>query len=172
VCDLIPLAGPTATVIAAVAAVVVTWRLGQSQIAIGRQQADTAKQQAELASVRLQHDLFDRRFAVYEATQKLLVEVLETSKVSREVYDAFARNTGKSVFLFDRELDDYLSEIRGKAMNLHLTSLRLADETLPVGEERTRLARERADLSTWFVEQFHVLIEKFKPSLALDKRQL
>jgi len=170
VCNLIQLAGPAATVIAAGVAVYVTWRLGQGQIMIAKRQADIADEQAKFASVRLQHDLFDRRFAVFEATQKLLIEVLETSNVSDASYSAFARDTGKSVFLFDKALDDYLGEIRGKAVALHITVCKLADETLPIGEERTRLAAERADLSNWFVDQFNVLIEKFKPTLALDKR--
>jgi hypothetical protein len=161
--------GPVATIIAACAAVYVTWRLGQSQLSIGARQADIANQQVELASIRLQHDLFDRRFAIFEATQKLLIEVLETSNVSDEGYSAFVQETRKSVFLFGKELSDYLGEMRGNAVELHLTVLKLTGET-PLGEERNTLAASRAELSTWFVDQFDVLIDKFKSTLALDRR--
>jgi hypothetical protein len=68
----VSLAGPFATIVAASVAVFVTWRLGSGQLSIAKQQAATAQQQAELAAVRLQHDLFDRRFAIYEAAQKLV----------------------------------------------------------------------------------------------------
>jgi hypothetical protein len=54
----VSLAAPAATIVAASAAVFVTWRLGRDQLGIAKQQATTARQQAELAAVRLQHDLF------------------------------------------------------------------------------------------------------------------
>jgi hypothetical protein len=68
-CNVVSLSGPAATIIAAAAAVFVTWRLGKGQLRIAKQQAATAHQQAELAAIRLQHDLFDRRFTVYDATR-------------------------------------------------------------------------------------------------------
>jgi hypothetical protein len=170
-CAFVSLAGPTATIIAAVAAVLVavlvTWRLGKGQLRIAKQQAATARQQAELAAVRLQHDLFDRRFAIYEAAQKLALEVVETANVSREGWNAFIRSTEKSLFLLDKEVTDYLTDMRKRAVNL-----RNATGKLEQGSEEPGLARERADLSTWFAYQFDVLIEKFKPTLTFDKRQL
>jgi ABC-type Fe3+ transport system permease subunit len=49
VCNIVSFAGPIATIIAAAAAVFVTWRIGQGQLSIAKQQATIAKQQAELA---------------------------------------------------------------------------------------------------------------------------
>ena len=54
-------AGPIATVIAAFTAAGIAWRFGRVQADIAAQQASTAALQAELANVRLQHDLYDRR---------------------------------------------------------------------------------------------------------------
>lgn len=170
-CNLLPLAGPIATIIAAAAAVFVTWRLGSGQLRIAKQQAAIARQQAELATVRLQHDLFDRRFAVYEAAHKLLLEIPGAGNVSAEVLQAFDRETGKSVFLLNREITDYLSDIRKRAYTLHFDAAFLADPTLAAGSERSRMEMERQELTTWFIEQFDVLIEKFKPALTLDRRQ-
>jgi hypothetical protein len=166
------LAGPVATVIAAVAAVYVTWRLGQSQLQIARQQADTAKLQADLAEVRLQHDLFDRRFAVYEAARNLVLEVVRASNVSDDGLRAFVLGTDKSVFLLDKELTEYLDDMRKRAVTLQITVGRLADPMFHPSEESTRASAQRADLSNWFFDQFDVLIEKFRPTLALDKRQM
>jgi hypothetical protein len=168
----VSLAGPIATIIAAGVAVFVTWRLGKGQLHIAEQQATTARQQAELAGVRLQHDLFDRRFAVYEAAQKMAFEVLKTSNVSREGLRAFVRDTEKSVFLLDKDLSDYLTDMRDRAVKLQIAVGKLANETLPEGSEWSELPKERADLSTWFVDQFDVLVEKFKPTLTLGKLQL
>jgi hypothetical protein len=169
-CQFVSLAGPIATIIAAAAAVFVTWRFGQGQLHVAEQQAATARQQAELAAVRLQHDLFDRRFAIYEAAHKLAVEVFDISNVSNESSRAFKQCTEKSEFLLDKELSDYLNAMLEQAVNLHIASERFV---MPGDSERSELAKERADLSSWFVDQlFGVLIEKFKPDLTLDKRQL
>ena len=65
-------AGPVATIMAAIAALVVTSRFSSRQADIAEQQAATARQQADIASMRLQYDLFDRRFRVYNEAKSLL----------------------------------------------------------------------------------------------------
>jgi hypothetical protein len=75
VCDLLQLASPIATIIAAGVVVYFTRQLGKGQLAVATRQADIAAQQARLADVRLQHDLFDRRFEIYEAARNLLLDV-------------------------------------------------------------------------------------------------
>jgi hypothetical protein len=95
--------------------------------------------------------------------------VLETANVSREGLSAFVRGTEQSVFLLDKELSDYLTDMRDRAVNLRAAAAKLSYQKLPVGDERAALAKERAELSAWFVGQFDVLIEKFKPTLTLDK---
>jgi hypothetical protein len=74
-CQVASFLGPAATVMAATAAVFVTWRLGRGQLRIAEEQKRIAQQQAELAAARLRHDLYDRRFAVYTATQELVSSI-------------------------------------------------------------------------------------------------
>jgi hypothetical protein len=169
--DLATLAGPAATIIAASVAVYFTWRLGQGQLAIAKQQATIATQQAKLADIRLQHDLFDRRYAVYEAAQKLLFEVLREAKISDVAYDDFVHNSGKSIFLLSKELSEYIGELRANALKLLIVRGRLADPGLRMGDKRTMLAQEEGALVAWFTAQFTVLVEKFTPILSLDRRQ-
>jgi hypothetical protein len=59
--------------------------------------------------------------------------------------------------------------MRERAVNLQIATRKLANEMLPQGSERSDLAEERSNLSNWFVGQFDVLIEKFKPVLTFDK---
>jgi hypothetical protein len=116
------LAGPVATIIAAGTAVFVTWRIGQGQLSIADQQRQIAEQQAELAAVRLQHDLFDRRFAIYEAARTMLMEVFRRGDASNEALGIFLRDTQKAVFVFDQSLTDYLAELRKQAIFLQETN--------------------------------------------------
>jgi type II secretory pathway pseudopilin PulG len=88
-CNLLPLAGPIATIIAAVAAVVVTWRLGRQQLRIAQQQAAIAHQQAETALDRLRYDLFEKRYAIYDATRQLIrLTINDSPKPDFEIYQA------------------------------------------------------------------------------------
>ena len=94
-CNLLPLAGPIATIIAAVAAVFVTWRLGRGQLQIARQQveiaqqqattsrhqAEIAKQQAAIAFDRLRFDLFEKRYAIFTAIKELLKYLVNLPRV-------------------------------------------------------------------------------------------
>ncbi len=170
--NLIQFAGPLATIIAASAASYIAWTFGQGQLRIAKEQKGIAQQQAKLADIRLQHDLFERRFVIFEAARALILEVVRNSDVSDDGLRNFVRGTDKSVFLLEKEITDYLDDIRKKAIELQIAVARLRDPMFHPSEDRARVSAQRADLANWFFEQFDVLIEKFKPTLALDKRQL
>jgi hypothetical protein len=79
-------------------------------LAISAVGACLAWQQVRIADAKLAHDLFDRRFKVYDATRRMLVEVGRTRNASNEVIDAFTVNTAEAIFLFDDDLAKYLNE--------------------------------------------------------------
>ena len=167
--DLLPLAGPIATMLAAGAAVFVTWRLGRNQLAISQQQAESARQQADLSIVRLQHDLFDRRWEIYDVVFFFLIEILQSSNLSREGMRKFVRETRKSVFVFDQETTDYFEYMRKQAVFLQGAASFLSDQNNLVEPERTEAARRLSELFMWFEQQFESLVERLKPFMALDK---
>jgi hypothetical protein len=167
VCNLLQLAGPIATIVASGAAVYVAWKVGQGQLAIGGRQADSAEQQAKLADTRLRHDLYDRRFKIYEAARALVIAVFRRVDVSQDDFFAFVAGTADAVFLLDADMVAYFEEMRTKALRLQRMN-RLINEPPAVPEpDQTNAPREKADLGTWFVAQNEVLVEKFKPFLAL-----
>src|ERR1700690_61207 len=83
--------GPTATVIAAIVAVRITSRLGKDQLRIAEEQKNIASEQTRLADVRLQHDLFEKRIAVFDAVRDLILEVFRASDISDVGWNAFMR---------------------------------------------------------------------------------
>jgi len=162
-------AGPTATAIAASAAVFVTWRLGRAQYGIAREQAEVARRQADLAAVRLQHELFDRRWEIYDVVFFFLIEILQSSNMSREGMSKFVRETRKSVFVFDQETTDYFEKLRRQALILQEAASFLNDQNNLVGPERSTAVRRRSELFTFFEQQFESLVERLKPFMALDE---
>jgi len=174
-------AGPVATICAAGAALWVTWRFNSRQASIAQQQAATARQQADIASMRLQYDLFDRRFRVYNEAKTLLVYLQHENLLPEEVLDSYMRGTADSLFFLDETVFTYLEELKNQAINLRAIQQRLRE---PLPEETTITNREiqqrnREDdinlepqLLYWFYDQFPVLIDKFKPFLDLRESPL
>jgi hypothetical protein len=167
VCNLIPLASPFATIIAAGVAVYFTRQLGKGQLAVATRQADIADQQAKLADTRMRHDLYERRFKIYEAARALVVAVFRRVDVTQDEFFAFISGTSDAVFLLNAEMVVYFEEMKTKALRLQRMN-RLINEPPPVPDpDQTNAPHEKADLGTWFVDQNEILIEKFKPFLAL-----
>lgn len=93
-------AGPFATIVAAIAAVCVTWRLGQRQ-------ATVAQQQADLAGEKLRHDLYNRRFEIFTSIfdfWNAMVSWKETPTPEQQAArQRFFSASEESAFLFTRE---------------------------------------------------------------------
>jgi hypothetical protein len=111
-------AGPLATVLAAGAAVFVTFKLGKAQQAVAQQQAKIAQTQATLATVRLQHDLYDRRYKLFEVARSFLAQIARDATIDTESIFKFARETSNAVFLLNNEIVEYFDEMRKRAIRL------------------------------------------------------
>jgi hypothetical protein len=125
-----------------------------------------ALQQMYLARVKLQHDLYDRRFAVYEAARKLLVEIITQGYPSRDQVRLYVIGTADAVFLLNEEVSKYLEEIRARA-----SRLRAIHATLP--HEQIAMQQQDDALFSWMTEQLPIgLVEKFKPFLTLERTRM
>lgn len=153
--------------IAVGAAVYVTWRLGRGQLQVAQQQAAIAERQARLATVRLQHDLFDRRFAIYDAARNLIGEVVREGRISDQGLGDFVRGVSTAVFVLDGSARDYLDNMLERAIDLQLARSQV--NALPVGDSvrATQIDRE-AGLKRWFGSQHQTLIDTFKPMMSLE----
>jgi hypothetical protein len=126
-----------------------------------------AWQQVKLARVRLQHDLYDRRFAVFEAARKLLADVLAQSNATDEQIRSYVIGTAEARFLVNDDISKYLNEIRTRVSRLRAINATMSP--LPVGDQRTALAQEEERIFAWMMEQVDVLVDKFRPFLTLER---
>jgi hypothetical protein len=102
------LAGPVATIIAAFAALGVTYRFGKQQVGIAKAQAATAEGQRRIAAARLNFDLHEKRYAVFEVAKRVLVEVVQDEYVDAKQVMEFNIATADAPFLFEQDIVDYL----------------------------------------------------------------
>lgn len=131
-----------------------------------------ALQQMHLARVKLQHDLYDRRYAVFNSARMLLEEVVTNKLVSADTFNSFVIGTLDSPFLFDDKLATYLAELRKRAkLQRSITVVIQGMEGVP-GAERQKAAAssKEGEHLVWLVKQIDVLPEKFRPFLQLDQR--
>jgi hypothetical protein len=80
---------------------------------------------------KLKIDLFEKRFAIYAATMKVLGNAVQSGNCSNEEIVEFVRSVKGIEFLFDKEIGLYEKEIRKK-----LNELRSSEHLGPQTEAR------------------------------------
>lgn len=127
-----------------------------------------AFQQMHVARVKLLHDLYDRRYAVFDAARKLIFEIISKREASDETYYRFAIGAADAPFLFDDNMTAYLVQIRDRASKLHSANS-VADSRIP-GNEKAAARKAGDEHFTWITAQLSDLTERFRPFLQLSKR--
>lgn len=104
------------------------------------------------ARIKLQHDLFDRRYDIYLCVRKFIVGILDNNRVCSEDIFEFKSESLKSVFLFDKNITDYISTLINKAEHL----LKIEIDSFESSVE------EHID---WFEKQEDIIHVIFRPYL-------
>jgi hypothetical protein len=151
-------AGPVATAIASGAAVSVTFYFS-------RYQKKITEERVHIAREKLRHDLYDRRYRVFDAARRLLAQIASQRIASDEDLRRFVIDTGDAVFLFNDDMDAHLKEIRSRAQKLQ--SLDHLMEPMPVGPQRTNFVNQSEQQFTWLISQLDGLVDTFKPFMKL-----
>lgn len=128
-----------------------------------------AIQQMRIARVKLQHDLYDRRYAVFQAVRRFLDEMVVNKMVSPDTLRPFIVGTADAEFLFPDELATYLGEMSSRARKAQ--SIYMTMQSLPQDSQDWRNANLAANQETgWLVDQIDGLTSKFRDVLKLDRR--
>src|SRR5271166_1108191 len=151
--------GPIATLAAAVAASLITWRFSS-------QQARSAKQQADTALDQLRYNLFEKRYAIYKDLQQLLKLLLNESY--NEGFSAFdvAQHylvMDEAIFFFSPETCSWLASLQ-KDCQEFLEAL--ASRNTPTEYSPTAYSSSQRKL----LEHFKAMPERFREELGF--RQL
>ena len=134
---------------------------------VGVRQYINSLDQRRLEEAKHRAELFDRRFAVFQATQKVLSKVLQEGACDYNDVHEFTSWTQQAYFLFDDQIHSYLLEIRSNLIGMASTSRQLRDGSNP--ERRHEVVQENHELLVWLTDQLNMendgLFLRFRPYL-------
>jgi hypothetical protein len=126
-----------------------------------------AWQQVHIARVKLQHDLYERRYAVFDAARKLLAEVVAHRTAPEGALRTYTIATADAVFLFNDQIAEYLKELRKRAIILE--TINSIMEPLPPGDKKVELWEKASKEFLWLNAELDALVGRFKPFLTLER---
>lgn len=116
---------------------------------------------------RLKLDLFEKRFAVYQATRTFIKSIISSGKAEDQPMYTFLASTGEAKWLFDAKVADYLKKrIWEPAVDLQTLESEL--QGMPVGEDRTKKVQERSILLKQIMDELRQIDDVFGPHLKLS----
>lgn len=121
------------------------------------------------AAVKLQLDLFDRRYKIFVAVKRLLQAVMQEANASLSVMAEFQYDVLEADYLFGPDVVAYVDILKEKGWSLHRARAAIADLHHP---DRPDAINSSAELTLWFTRQFEPAKDVFRPYLRLDAHRL
>ena len=128
-----------------------------------------AIQQYRTSRLKFKLELFDKRYAIYQGVKKFILSAVREANLSNDDFFKLNEETQDAFFLFDERVDKYTDELRSKGARLIYLNERLSDQSVSIGEERSKLAEEDAELNTWFGNQLSESKQVFKKYLRVSQ---
>jgi hypothetical protein len=148
-----------ATIIASFVAAWVSIKIGRAQRDIAAQQAAIADEQRKIAGAKLNLELFEQRYAIFETVWRFLSDALEdhADRFPNPLRPEFTNMIPKARFLFGDSIAEYMVEASQKRVALW-TVLRMQQRQggNPMFEGQTV-----ADLQIWFSNESTKCFQRF-----------
>jgi hypothetical protein len=125
-----------------------------------------ASRQYKTSRDKLRLDLFEKRLEAFEKLQEYFGFVLRDGTVKDEALQPLHAALYKSRFLFGPEIQMYLKDLWGKAIDMRTLRLKLysgpGDQLgLPVGPERSAVVEKDSALLLWHSEEMVKVQERY-----------
>jgi len=129
-----------------------------------------AWQQWRTNNLRLKHELFNRRYELYEAITFFISGILTRGTVQPNSETQFLRDTKSVVFLFDKHLQEFIQEIYHKAVEFYALRAMQNSNTLSRDALVDNVQQQRK-INDWFSEQLSSCTVRFSPFLSFGGDQ-
>jgi len=126
-----------------------------------------AASQWNTARSKLRLDLFEKRYTIYEATQKFIGSIVTSGKVRDDSMFEYMTATRAAKWVVSHDVDEYLERDLYKPA-IELQSIQSMLEGAPIGEERTKNVARQLELKIHFNAQYKQLDLWFSAYLKLS----
>jgi len=128
-----------------------------------------AWQQWRTNHLRLKHELFERRYKLYETITAFIAGILARGKVEPNSEMQFLRDTKTVVFLFDKDIQRFIKEIYSNAVELYTLGNM---ENALTGQELVHNVDKQREIKDWFSEQLNTCTVRFSLFLSFGGDQI
>jgi len=117
---------------------------------------------------RLRHELFDRRYTIYEQIAGFMAGVLQSGAVEAGAAFDFLRQTKRAYFAFacDEAVKRLVEDIYKQAILLH--ALQAKQKALPAGDALNSNVDKQGQVLEWFNTTLSSLEDRFEEYLRLE----
>lgn len=128
-----------------------------------------AWQQYRINHHSLRNQLYERRYAVFKAFMSYLADIMREGKTSYQRTGQFYAEASEAEFLFSASINSKMEELYSKGVDLVALHEQMypfdGSPGLPVGQERSRVAKDSGELLKWFLRQIKATKELFKSEM-------
>ncbi|EGQ8102556.1 hypothetical protein ACOLNO_004833 [Vibrio parahaemolyticus] len=110
--------------------------------------------QWRLSNSKFKFDIFDKRYKVFEATQRFIGHIIATAEVDEQERINFLRDTKIAFAIYDAKVTDYLKLIHDKSLELRL-------------HQSKKNHDKESQVLTWFTKQLENHKEQFERQLKI-----
>jgi hypothetical protein len=128
-----------------------------------------AWQQYRVNHNSLRNQLYERRHAVFKAFMSYLADVMREGKTNYQRTGQFYAEASEAEFLFSKAISKHMEELYSKGIELVSLHEQMypsdGSPGLPVGEERSKVAKDKGELIKWFTRQIKITKEILKAEM-------
>jgi hypothetical protein len=157
------------TVVGAVFAIVLQSgmkKIAERQADTSRQAKEIAAQAKEVATAKLNLDLFERRMVIFELAWTVISYASNGDSYSFDRVGALQNKLHEAYFLFGKDIEDYLQNVRSKAIREQRLLHTIKNEGPNIQQA---LLDEHQELTEWFTKETIKMRTPFMPYLSFEK---
>lgn len=128
-----------------------------------------AYRQYKVSRSRLNHELYVRRLEVFKAIRKYISSIARDGKTDFPRVTQFYADAGEADFLFKDDITEQIEKLYKKGLALAELHEKLypsdGSPGLPVGEERSKVAKQQSEALKWFFDELPNTKRLFKKYL-------
>ncbi len=118
-----------------------------------------AYQQYYINKQKLKLDLYEKRYRIFDETKKILLKINQEAKIDTIELRDFMFSTNDRIFLFEPEINQFIMDIKEKAIALNSSEANLRAQFS--SDERAEQAAKNSMLTKWFSFEYENIEKRF-----------